>query len=111
VTEDSTFAPDVAVILKSRLPELPDDGFAPLPRDFAIEVVSPSDLKTPKRIRDKIAEYERAKLPLVWWVYPARQEIDVYEYGVKVRTAGISDTLDGGDVLPGFTLTVAKIFA
>src|SRR5689334_15755727 len=34
ITEDDTFAPDAAVILKSRMPKLPAEGFGPIPPDF-----------------------------------------------------------------------------
>lgn len=110
VTDDDTFAPDVAVILKSRQPRFSAEGFNPIPPDFAIEIISPSGLKTPRRIRDKLAAYEEAKIPLVWLLYQNRQQVDVYRFGRQTRTAGLDDTLDGGDVLPGFTVTVKAIF-
>lgn len=101
ISDEDTFAPDVGVILKSRLPELPDDQFCPIPPDVASEVVSESDLK-----------YKTAKIPLLWYTYtyPKTRTLDVYAYGEFIRTAGIDDTLDGGDVLPGFTLKVREIF-
>jgi hypothetical protein len=43
-------------------------------------------------------------------VYPLRREVEVYENGELTRTAGIDDILDGGAVLPGFTLVVKTIF-
>jgi Uma2 family endonuclease len=110
MTDEDTFAPDVAVILKSRQARFAEEGFNPIPPDFAIEVVSPSDLKNPKRIRDKLAAYEAAKIPLVWWVYQNRQQIDIYLNGKFAQTAGLDETLDGGDVLPGFTIAVKAIF-
>lgn len=110
VTDEDTFAPDVGVILKSRLPQLSEEGFGPLPPDFAIEVISPSDLKNPKRIRAKLEAYQQAKIPLVWLLYRNRQQVEVYVYGKLVRVAELNDTLDGGDVLPGFSITVKEIF-
>ena len=35
IDDEHTFAPDVAVILKSRLAVLPNDKFIPMPPDFA----------------------------------------------------------------------------
>jgi Uma2 family endonuclease len=110
ITDDSTFAPDVAVILKSRQSKFPDEGFNPLPPDFAIEVISPSDLKNPDRIRTKLNIYLRAKIPLLWLVFLKRQEIEIYAHGAYLKTATIEDILDGGDVLPGFTLAAKIIF-
>jgi hypothetical protein len=43
-------------------------------------------------------------------VFPERKEVDVYVKGVFVKTAALDDTLDGADVLPGFTLPVRRIF-
>jgi hypothetical protein len=44
----------------------------------------------------------------VWYVDPERKEVDVYPKGnpKRKKTLGANDTLDGGDVLPGFTLPV-----
>jgi hypothetical protein len=44
-------------------------------------------------------------------MYPKRQSIDVYAPGQKKRTVYMNDTLDGGDVLPGFTLPVRDLFS
>ena len=48
----------------------------------------------------------------MWYVDPERKEVDVYPRGnpKRKKTVGVGGTLDGGDVLPGFTLPVAKIF-
>lgn len=111
ITNEDTFAPDVAFILKSRQEKLPQEGFNPIPPDLAVEVVSPSDLKDPQnRIHKKIEKYRKAKVPLLWYAYFDRKEVDVYVRGVLVRTVGIEGTLDGGDILPGFTLAVKDIF-
>ncbi len=38
------------------------------------------------------------------------REVDVHQAGEAVRVFTINDTLDGGAVLPGFTLAVKDIF-
>jgi hypothetical protein len=43
-------------------------------------------------------------------VYPETREVEVHAPGQTARILGITDTLDGGDVLPGFTLAVKEIF-
>lgn len=111
VSASSEFNPDVGFISKQRLPQMPQ-GAAPLPPDFAVEVISPSDLKHEnERITKKLRIYQQLKIALLWYVYPHRQEVEVYEYGKHVRTVGIQGALDGSDVLPGFSLTVRAIFA
>lgn len=47
IDDENTFAPDIAVILKSRQEKFPREGFNKIPPDFVVEVVSPSDLKDP----------------------------------------------------------------
>lgn len=108
--EGEYIVPDVAFISRQRQSVPPDDTYNPLAPDFVVEVISPSDIKNPQRIRDKMDLYQRAKLPLAWFVYPTRQEVVVYENGQFSRTVGIEDVLDGGIVLPGFSLAVKAIF-
>lgn len=102
------YIPDVGYISKARLPDYPHDvAYLPLAPDLAVEVVSPSD--SLKKVMDKVANYLAAQV-VVWVVYPADQEIKVYAPGKQVKTRGVDDVLEGGDVLPGFTLAVRDIF-
>lgn len=111
IDNKNTLAPDVGVILKSRLPELPSNSFIPLTPDFVIEVVSVSDLKdSENRIEKKLRKYREAGVPLIWYVYYEREKVEVYRNGQAKQVYGIDETLDGGDVLPGFTLRVRDIF-
>lgn len=111
IDDDDTFAPDIGVILKSRLPELPVDRFIPLAPDFVIEVVSQSDLKDPhNRIDKKLRKYQNAGVSLIWYVYPERREVKVYRQGQPPQIASIDSTLDGGDTLPRLTIRVRDIF-
>ena len=80
-----------------------------MPPDLAIEVVSPSD--TARDVAAKMERYRRANVPLVWWVYPDRRAVAVYQNGQLVTELGEGDELDGGNVLPGFRLPIAEIFA
>jgi Uma2 family endonuclease len=50
---------------------------------------------------------------LVWYVDPHAKTVTVYPKGRErgKKVLGEGDTLDGGKVLPGFTLPVADIFA
>ncbi|MDX1995646.1 MAG: Uma2 family endonuclease [bacterium] len=111
MSEDDTFAPDIAFVSYKRQTEIPPTGFNPIPPDFAVEVVSPSDLEHPKeRIEKKLNRYKALRIPLLWYVYPNRKEVEVYVNGEFLKTVGLEGTLDGGDVLPGFTLEVRSIF-
>lgn len=90
--------------------EDPDGAFLEYPPDLVVEVLSPGN--TPKEMATKLGEYADAKVKVVWYVDPDAKEVTVYpkwkERGKKV--VGLDGVLDGGSVLPGFTLPVAKIF-
>jgi Uma2 family endonuclease len=101
------YAPDVAFTLTARQPQLARRGYNPIPPDLAVEVVSPGDL--PRDVRIKVGNYLAAGV-LLWVVHPEEQRIEVYAPGQPVKILGIGDILDGGNVLPGFTLPVRDIF-
>lgn len=104
--EDNDFRPDISFILdpnrervrKGPIPQMPD---------FAVEVKSPDD-KLPK-LRRKVAYYLDNGVRLVWLVIPEKGVVEVYRPDEPVMIFGVGDTLDGGDVLPGFTITVQEI--
>jgi Uma2 family endonuclease len=99
--------PTVSYVSKSRMPRL-DDEFEGAP-DLAVEVVAPNEdwIK-------KAREYFKAGARIVWAVYTDEQIVLVLtpklDGGYDVRELGIDDTLDGGDVLPGFSVAVNVIF-
>ena len=53
----------------------------------------------------KRQEYFDAGVELVWIVYPNTQTVEVWSTSRDCHIAGIDDSLDGGSVLPGFTLS------
>ncbi len=100
-------APDVAFVTRDRAPEPLPEKYVPFAPDLAIEVVSPGD--TAAEIQDKIGEYLRAGVHMVWVVYPRSKTVNVYTPTTAQRLSE-NDTLDGGDVLPGFAIKVGDIF-
>ncbi len=102
------YAPDVAYIASEKQAALPyEQGYNPNPPDLAVEVVSPSE--SDRRRSIKVANYLAAGT-LVWVVYPPAREVEVYQPGEAVKIVSLDGTLDGGAVLPGFTLAVRDIF-
>ena len=91
--------------------ENPAGAFLEVPPDLAVEVISPSN--TRREMAIKLAEYAKVGVKLVWYVDPERKEVDVYPLGdaERMQTLAAADTLDGGTVLPGFAVPVARIFA
>jgi Uma2 family endonuclease len=101
------YAPDVAFISRARQPKLAERGYNPNPPDLAVEVWSPSN--DPADMRIKITNYLAAGTT-VWLVDPERSVVEIHAPGQRAQKAGLDDTLDGGDMLPGFTLAVKDIF-
>ena len=60
---------------------------------------------------EKIALYFAAGSRAVWVFNPKKRTVAVYASPSDVRILGEQDTLDGGEVLPGFTLDLSKLFA
>ncbi len=104
---EDRYIPDVSFISKKRQPTPPHDTFIPNPPDLAVEVLSPTD--RPRTIRAKIHNYTAAGT-VIWMIDPETKTVEVYTPGQALRTLHLNDTLDGGDVLPGFTLAVRDVF-
>lgn len=103
--------PDVAVFLRSRLPEgrIPrDQQVCPVAPDWAIEILSPGN--TPQEIDQKLEMYFASGVQLAWIVDPRARSVRVYTSPQDVTEYGEDDTLDGGSVLPGFQLPVREWF-
>ena len=101
--------PDVGFTRKDRLP--PEGERHKFPRsapDLAIEVLSPSDRAGD--IIAKIGMYQEAGVRLIWVVDPPPKTITVIAAGRPTVVLKPGDTLDGGDVLPGFSVSVSEIF-
>ena len=100
--------PDVAFISSIHQVELVGIEFDIAP-DLAVEVASPDE-----DVFKKVKEYIRSGTRIVWVVYALEKVVDVFtaaqEGEFRVQELTISDTLDGGDVLPDFTLPVRDIF-
>jgi Uma2 family endonuclease len=100
--------PDVSFVRKQRLPEegLPD-GHMVIAPDLAVEVVSPNDLA--EEIEERIMDYLRASVPLMWVIYPKARCVRVVRQGGKAQYLTDADELSGEDVLPGFTCRIAEL--
>lgn len=101
--------PDVAFVRYGRFPgeQLPP-GHAHLAPDLAAEVVSPND--TYEEVDEKIEEYLRAGVRLVWIISPKNHTIRVYRVNRSSHSLRENDELDGEDVVPGFRCPVRDLF-
>ena len=85
------------------------DDYHRAPPDLAIEVLSPS--QSMAHFTDKIHFYLLNGVRLVWVIDPIAAEVVVLTPDREAVTLTAGDTLDGGEVLPGFSVKVADIFA
>ena len=107
---DTVLGADAAFISHERLSTIEDlDKFAPFAPDLAVEVMSPSN--TAREMEKKVALYFAAGARAVWVFNPKKKTVAVYTSPTDVRTLSEEETLEGGDVLPGFTLELSKLFA
>jgi Uma2 family endonuclease len=103
--------PDAAFISWERYPkkkrrrgEIPT-----LAPDLVVEVLSKDN--TRKEMARKLREYFKAGVRLVWYVDPSKRTVQVYTAVDRSTLLDESQTLDGGDVLPGFSLSIRDWFA
>jgi Uma2 family endonuclease len=102
--------PDVCFVPWTKRPErtVPSEPISDLIPDLAVELLSPSN--TRGEILRKLKEYFLAGVVLVWVIDPLKRTADVHTAPDVKTTLAESGTLDGGDLLPGFRLPLAKLF-
>lgn len=106
---DTVREPDVAFISARRLPLDQDvPGYFEGPPDLAVEIASPSD--RPRQLFDKARMWISFGVPLVWTVDPQARTLEVHQPNQPQISLSSDDTLDGGQILPGFSCAVRDIF-
>ena len=102
--------PDASFISWKRLPggEVPEDPVPLLVPDLVVEVISTGN--TRKEMEEKLQEYFEKGVRLVWYVRPKIRVVDVYTAPDRFTRLTASMQIDGGDVLPGFSVQVADLF-
>jgi Uma2 family endonuclease len=106
---DTVRAPDVSFVSQARVDQVGKvKGYFPGAPDLAVEVVSPDDAAAD--IQAKVSEYFQAGTSLVWIIYPNTREVVVFRSTRESLTLSGQDNLEGGDVIPGFTCSVAELF-
>jgi Uma2 family endonuclease len=107
---DTVRAPDIAFISRERVKQTGrPKGFWPGAPDLAVEVVSPGD--TVSEVEEKVSEWLEGGASMVWVVSPKLHTVTVYRSLTDIVTLTEKDKLDGADVVPGFQMKVAEIFA
>jgi Uma2 family endonuclease len=107
---DTVRAPDAAFVSRERVEKAGRvEGYWPGAPDLAVEVVSPSD--THAQVVEKALAWLEAGCRMVLVVDPSRHTVTVYRSLRNIRILIEGDAVDGADVVPGWRLPVAEIFA
>jgi Uma2 family endonuclease len=76
--------------------------------DLVTEVISERD--SAYIVRRRIRNYVDAGVGLLWIAWPNFHPVSVYAGSVTPKELTSEDTLDGGDVLPGFSVNIPDLF-
>jgi Uma2 family endonuclease len=107
---DTVRAPDAAFIRQDRVAATGVSvKFWVGAPDLAVETMSPSD--TVYEVDQKVQEWLTAGTRLVWVINPQQQTVKVCRPDNTAKILGMTETLDGADVVPGFQISVAEIFS
>lgn len=107
---DTVRVPDLSFIRRERIEESGlTPGFMNGAPDLAVEVISPTDRYSD--VWRKVAEYLEAGTSMVLLVDPPNRKVWVQRAGHAPVEVDESGTVDGADVVPGWTLKVRDLFA
>jgi Uma2 family endonuclease len=110
LSEENKFMPDVAYIRRERLGQLPEREVHMAP-DLAVEIFSPNDVIS--QTQKKARLYLEHGTQLVWIIYPGDRRAEVCRLapgGMQISPLTSEQNLSGEDLLPGFSLPLAKLF-
>ncbi|MEX2092024.1 MAG: Uma2 family endonuclease [Pirellulales bacterium] len=106
---DHVFGADVAFVARQSLPaKISSEGFLETMPELVVEVRSKNDTTT--EINEKVADYLKSGVKLVWIAEPANETVVEHRSGQPPKTLGKDDTLPCEDVIPGFRLSLADLF-
>jgi Uma2 family endonuclease len=108
----ATRSPDAAWITLNRWENLTSaqrKRFLPLCPDFAIELVSETD--DVEDTRSKMQEYLNNGLRLGWLINPKARQVEIYRPSQAVELLNAPQSLNGEDVLTGFSLNLHPIWS
>lgn len=107
---DTVRAPDAWFVRKERIPAegIPRTYWPGAP-DLDIEVLSPSDRFIP--VMEKAQDYLNNGTLLVWVIDPDGRTAAIFRPGTALVLIGEDGVLDGGDVVPGFSVKLRDVLA
>jgi Uma2 family endonuclease len=104
-------SPDAAWVELSRWEALTPEQrkkFPPLAPDFVIELRSATDRLPP--LREKMEEYRSNGVRLGLLINPKNQQVEIYRSGQEPEILESPTSIDCGEVMPGFILSMSEIW-
>ena len=106
---DTVRGADVAYISNERMAQVQSSSYLDVAPELVVEILSPDDRWGD--LIDKLSEYFAVGVQMVWVADPKTQSVYVYRSPDKVQHFSVEDALPGDEVLPGFSVPVAELFA
>jgi Uma2 family endonuclease len=107
---DTVLAPDISFITKERLEQVGEtERFWPGAPDLVVEVLSPGD--RPSKVNKKTSLWLSHGTKQVWIVNPKDRTVRIHRSLTDTTTFSGSDYLEAQDLLPGFRLSLDRIFS
>lgn len=98
--------PDIAYLTKEQV-QRTKEGIDEIP-EFVIEILSESD--NVNKVEEKVAEYFKAGVKVVWNIYHESKVVYVYTSRKSVKICTDDDICSANPVLPEFEISVNQIF-
>ncbi|MCH2201829.1 MAG: Uma2 family endonuclease [Fuerstiella sp.] len=105
---DTVLMPPVSYFDKGNRFGQSDLLIATLVPKLVVEIASSNDRR--QLVRERTLMFLNHGVECVWITDPFKREVQILERGAHTLVLGDHQTLDGGDQLPGFELTVAELF-
>ncbi|MCY3018440.1 MAG: Uma2 family endonuclease [Planctomycetota bacterium] len=100
---------DVSYLSYQRAPKgAVPSGFLRVPPELIVEVLSEDDTWTD--IEEKIKDYHNTGVDMVWVADPQTRTVRVFPRGGMPSVVHDGSEIDGGAILPGFRIPIARFF-
>lgn len=106
---DTVRGVDLAYISRERYAQVKSSSYLDVAPELIVEVLSPNDPWS--EVHEKLAEYFAVDVKVVWVVDPKLKQVHAYQALDQIHIYKMGDTLTCEELLPGFHLSVAELFA